>query len=99
MDRYRAFFFVSIRLFLFDYCHSYLLSYLVVRFWLGVGQCMREWLTMAGAQTSSLTSLEEKARYYHLSESKITQEHKAILNALLPGNIVEKLKVCTRKLF
>ena len=70
-----------------------------VRFWLDNAQCMLEWLTMAGAQTNSLITLEEKARYYHLSESKITQEHKAILNALLPGNIVEKLKVCTRRLF
>ena len=52
---------------------------------------------MAGAQISSLTALEEKARKYHLSESKIKQEHKAILKLLLPPNVVEKLKVCTGK--
>ncbi len=58
---------------------------------------MRGWLTMAGASTSSLTALEEKSRYYQLSESKIRQEHKAILKVLLPPNIVEKLKICTSK--
>ncbi len=58
---------------------------------------MREWLKMAGAQTSSLTALEEKTRHYHLSENKLRQEHKAILKVLLPANVVEKLKVCTGK--
>ena len=58
---------------------------------------MREWLTMVGASTSMLTALDEKTRYYQLSESKIRQEHKAILNVLLPPNIVEKLKVCISK--
>ena len=61
----------------------------------GDGQCMREWLKIAGAQTSSLNALEEKARYYQLSESRIRREHKAILKLLLPANVVEKLKVCT----
>ena len=58
------------------------------------GQCMREWLQMAGTQTTSLNVLEEKTRNYHLSESKIRQEHKAILKLLLPANVVEKMKVC-----
>ena len=58
---------------------------------------MRGWLTLAGATTSDLISLEEKTRYYQLSESKIRQEHKAILNVLLPPNIVEKLKICTSR--
>ena len=59
------------------------------------GQCMRGWLTMAGAHTGEMPALEEKTRYYQLSESKIRQEHKAILKVLLPSNIVEKLKICT----
>ena len=58
---------------------------------------MRGWLTMAGAPTDELTALEEKTRYYQLSESKIRHKHKAILKVLLPPNIVEKLKICTSK--
>ena len=56
---------------------------------------MRAWLKMAGASTTSLTSLEGKTRYFHLSESKIRQEQAVILKVLLPPNIIDKLKVCT----
>ena len=62
---------------------------------LGHGQCIREWLEMAGAKKTSLNDLQEKARYYHLSERKICQEHRTILKLFLPANVVEKLKVCT----
>ena len=56
---------------------------------------MRDWLKMAGASTSVLRSLEEKTRYFHLSESKIQKEQTVILKVLLPPNIIDKLKVCT----
>ena len=60
---------------------------------------MRDWLKMAGASTSLLTSLEEKTRYFHLSESKIDKEQAVILKVLLPPNIIDKLKVCTSAFF
>ena len=58
---------------------------------------MVNWLKMAGAKTTLLPALEKKARYYHLSEGKIRQEHKAILKLLLPANVIENLKVCIGK--
>ena len=61
----------------------------------GHRQCIREWLEMSGAKKTSLNDLQEKARYYHLSERKIRQEHRTILKLFLPANVVEKLKVCT----
>ena len=55
---------------------------------------MLDWLKMAGASTSLLSSLEEKTRYFHLGESMIRGERDVILKVLLPPNIVDKMKVC-----